>query len=48
MINTLLNLKNLVTEFHTDSKVVTAVNNVFTLNKVRQLVLLVSQVLESP
>lgn len=34
MINTLLEFKNLVTEFHTDGKVVTAVNNVsFTLNK---------------
>ena len=34
MINTLLEFKNLVTEFHTEGKVVTAVNNVsFTLNK---------------
>ena len=34
MINTLLEFKNLVTEFHTDGKVVTAVNNIsFTLNK---------------
>jgi peptide/nickel transport system ATP-binding protein len=34
MSNTLLEFKNLVTEFHTEGKVVTAVNNVsFTLNK---------------
>ncbi len=34
MINTLLEFKNLVTEFHTEGKVVTAVNNVsFSLNK---------------
>jgi peptide/nickel transport system ATP-binding protein len=34
MNNTLLEFKNLVTEFHTEGKVVTAVNNIsFTLNK---------------
>jgi peptide/nickel transport system ATP-binding protein len=34
MSNTLLEFKNLVTEFHTEGKVVTAVNNIsFTLNK---------------
>ena len=34
MNNALLEFKNLVTEFHTEGKVVTAVNNVsFTLNK---------------
>ena len=34
MNNALLEFKNLVTEFHTEGKVVTAVNNIsFTLNK---------------
>ena len=34
MNNTLLEFKNLVTEFHTEGKVVTAVNNIsFTFNK---------------